>query len=453
MIGQAPASEAAAIARLAGPLVIAQLSQIGMGVTDTIMAGRLGAVDLAAVALGMPLWFPVYLVCVGVLTALTPTVAQLKGARRSDEIPDAFHQAVWLAMALGLVAAPSVASLAHAPAWMDVDPAIVPVTQGYASAVAWGMPGACLFLVSRCLIEGLGDTRPTMYVQIGGLVVNGFLDYVLMFGKFGFPAMGAVGTGWATATVFWVQALLIGVYMLHLVHGPKLPIFRRFRPPRLSALIDLLRVGLPIAGGILMEVGLFAATTLLIARLGTVALAAHQVALNFASITFMVPLGIGIATSVRVGQQVGAGRADRAQVAGWAGIVMGTGFMSVAALFMFLAPGWIARLYSSETPVVELAIELLFFAALFQLFDGIQVVTAGALRGFKDTLVPMILAFLAYWVVALPIAVLLAFVLDYGPRGMWAGLGIGLLFAAGMLVARFRSFGARFTIADAPEQG
>ena len=434
-------SEASAISRLAGPLVIGQLSQVGMGVTDTVMAGQLGAVDLAAVALGTPLWFPVFLFCVGVLTALTPTVAQLKGGERLSEVPAVFHQAVWLALGLACISTVLVAQLANAPQWMDVEPDLVPVTRGYASAVAWGMPGACLFLVARCLAEGLGNTRPTMYVLLGGLVVNAILDYVLMFGKLGFPAMGAVGTGWATATVLWAQALLIGAYLLRYVHSPDLRIFSRLRPPRWSTIKDLVWIGLPIAGGILMEVGLFATATLLIAQMGKVALGAHQIAINFATITFMVPLGISIATSVRVGHQVGAGNGQRASMAGWTGIAMGTVFMCAAALFIYFLRGPIAGLYSSETQITELAAELLFFAAMFQLVDGIQVVAAGALRGFKDTLVPMILAFVAYWVVALPIAVFLAFGQDYGPQGMWTGLGVGLLFAAVMLVARFRKFG------------
>ncbi len=409
-----------------------------MAVTDTVLAGRLGAIDLAAIALGTPLWFPAFLGCLGILTALTPSVAQLAGAGRSMEIPAVFRQALWLAVGLGVIAGPLVFQLASAPRLLGVDPAIIPVTHGYVAAIATGMPAACVFLVFRFLAEGLGDTRPTMYVQLAALGLNGILDYGLMFGKLGFPALGAVGAGWATAIVFWVQMTLMAVYVVRLARRRNLRLLNAIDLPRVDALLDLLRVGVPVSGTILMEVGLFAVITLLMGRLGTVAIAAHQIALNYASVMFMVPLAISIATSVRVGHQVGAGRLDRARVTGWVGIAMASGFMTASAMFILFAPDWIVGAYTGEPEVADLAAGLLFFAAVFQLFDGIQVAAAGALRGFKDTLVPLALTFVAYWIAGLPVAVVLAFVLQQGPRGLWAGLAAGLGLAAAMLVRRFQ---------------
>jgi len=430
-------SELVQLGRLAAPLVVSQLSQVGMGFTDTVMAGRISAADLGAIAIGTTLWLPAYLGCLGVLMALAPLVAGSYGAGRFDQIRAWFGQGLWLAFALAVGAVVITCALPQVVPWIGIDPAIAPTIDGYVKAVAWGMPGACAYLAMRFVSEGVGNTRPMMYIQLGALVVNGIGNYVFMFGALGVPAMGAVGAGWSTALVLWLDALAM---LVVIVYDRRLRAFRPPAPPYLPDLarqIRLIRLGVPIALTTLMEVGMFAAVTLLMGSLGTVAVAGHQVALNYAALVFMVPLGLSLATTIRVGHARGRGDMGAARLAGLTGVGTATGFMCLSALIMIAVPRHIVAIYTHDPAVSAMAVSLLFIAAAFQVFDGLQVSVIGALRGLKDTTWPMLINFVSYWLVGLPLAYVLGISRAFGPKGLWVGLTVGLVTASTMLLVRF----------------
>ncbi len=425
------------IGRMAGPLVVGQLSQVGMGFTDTVMAGRLGPVDLGAVAIGSTLWIPVYLACVGVMMAMSPTVAHHEGAGRRPSISRLYRQSLWLSGALAVLGFIVTSQVGVVMSWIGVDPAIVPVTEDYLDAIAWGMPGVCFYLGLRFVSEGLGHTRPVMYIQLLALVANVPGNYVLMYGALGNPAMGAVGAGWSSALVLTAAAAGMLGYVASRSRFRAYRLFRRPERPDPDELLPLLRLGLPIALVTVLEVGLFTAVGLLMGSLGAVAVAGHQIAINYAALMFMIPLGVSLATTVRVGQASGAGDIEEARLAGFVGMGMATGAMLVSALFMLAAPGLIVGMYTTDQAVSAVARSLLLMAAVFQVSDGLQAGALGALRGLKDTRYPVLVTFVAYWMIGLPIGWSLGIGRALGPQGLWVGLVAGLTFAALLLSLRF----------------
>jgi MATE family, multidrug efflux pump len=423
---------------LAVPLILGQLSSIGMNVIDTLLAGHLNAHTLAAVAVGAGVWALAIVASIGVMMAVPPTVAQLAGAGERERIGPVFRQALWLAIMLGV--ALLLAVRYGGPLLLDafgIDPEIIGDTGNFLRAIAWGAPALTMYFALRGLSEGLALTRPTMYFGLFGLVLLAPIGYMLMYGRFGFAARGAEGSGIATATVLWVQLGAFALY-LHLRDkyrdiGP----FSRFEGPHWGEIAALLRLGVPMGVAVLMECALFVCTALLIASLGAVTVASHQVAINVASVTFMLPLGLAMATTVRVGQAAGRADAEGVRRAGLAGIGLSLVTQVVSASAMALFPIAIAHAYTDDADVVALAAQLLVLAAIFQFSDGIQVTANGALRGIKDTTVPMLITLVAYWLIGMPVGYWLAFHHHFGARGMWMGLAAGLTAAAGLLLLRF----------------
>lgn len=422
---------------LAGPLIIGQLTSFGMNFVDTVMAGRLGQVDLGAIAVGSSVWAAGLLFVLGVLMSLSPAVSQLDGAGRPHQAGELVRQAMWIAGALTVFMVLLVRNAGWVMRALDVDPAVSTLALDYLLAMSWGAPAMLLMLVMRFFSEGTGETRPTMYVGLLGIAVNVPLNYVLMFGKLGFPALGAVGCGWATAIAFWLQCLVLLVYVRFRAHYLPFAVFGIFSRPNFTEIIGLLRVGLPIGVMIFFEGGLFVATALLIGTLGPLPIAAHQVAINFAAMAFMVPLGLGGAITVRVGNAIGRSDPEGARRAGLVGIAMAGSFAIVSASVMLAIPELIARMYTADRAIIDLAAQLLLFAAVFQLSDGLQASAAGALRGLKDTRLPMFYALVSYWCVGLTLGAWLTFAVGLGARGMWWGLVAGLTLAAILLVGRF----------------
>lgn len=322
--------------------------------------------------------------------------------------------------------------------WLDIDATIIPITQGYLQAIAWGMPAFCVYLALRFVSEGIGHTRPIMYIQLVALLANAVGNYILMFGKLGAPAMGAVGAGWSSAIVLCLDAVLMFLYARFQPRYHALNLFGTPARPHMEEIGELLRLGAPIALTITMEVGLFTAVSLLMGSLGITAVAAHQIALNYTALTFMVPLGISMAITIRVGHAMGARDATAARLSGIVGMGMAVASMLLSAIVILLIPEKIVLLYTTETTVAKLAVSLLHVAALFQVSDGLQVSAVGALRGLKDTRVPMLITFFAYWIVGLPLAYLLGINRALGPQGLWIGLIFGLTVAALLLSLRFR---------------
>jgi MATE family multidrug resistance protein len=374
----------------------------------------------------------------GTLMSLPPSVSQLDGAGRRDEIGPLFRQALWLSAGLGvlLFAFLSVVGVALAPMGIAAD--VRPGTLAFLRGIRWGVPALTLYLCMRYLSDGLHWTLPTMVLGFGGLLVLVPLGYLLTFGLYGFPELGAGGLGIASAIMLWAQMLAFAAYLAGTKRVAALALFARFDPPRGAAIRGLLATGLPIGVTVMMEGGLFIVTALLIGRLGDVPAAAHQIAINVASLCFMVPFGLAEATTVRVGHAVGSGRgAHGVRQAAFAGGVLVLATQLTGGTILLLGHDHIVALYTRDAVVATLASSLLLYAAAFQFPDGIQVLSAGALRGLKDTRVPMLLAACAYWGVGMPLGAGLGLGLGWGPRGMWIGLIAGLVVASILLGARF----------------
>ncbi|MBD8094125.1 MATE family efflux transporter [Pseudomonas fluorescens] len=441
--------EVSTTARLVLPLLVGHVSVGLIALVDNVIAGHHATVTLAAVTLGTAiLWLPM-LVPIGTLIALTAQVAKLSGAGREAEIGAVFRQALWLALGMGGL---MFLFLSLAPHWLEpagIAAEVVPQTQAFLSAVRWGSPALSVFFCMRYLSEGMRWMRPTMVFGFGGLCVLAPLGYGLTHGKWGFPELGAQGLGIASATMMWLQAILFALYLWLTPRFAHLQLFECFEWPNLAQLRGLLSVGLPIGVAILMQGGLFIATSLLIGQLGAIPLAAHQIAVNVAQVCFMVPVAVAEATTVRVGHALGRGDRTgvrRATMAGY-GIVCVTQLVS-ASLLLFAHVG-IAQLYTGDAAVIALASSLLLYAALLQLPDGLQMLASGALRGLQDTRVPMMIAVFAYWGIGMPLGAWLGLGLGWGPQGMWVGLITALSMATVLMVWRFHS-SPRMPVAAAP---
>ena len=427
---------------LAAPLVLGHLSTGLIGFVDSVIAGHHGTDTLAAVAVGTALFWLPMMVPMGTLMSLPPAVSQLDGAGRRDEIGALFRQALWLAAMLGVALFALMTAAVHALGPLGIAPAIIPGASDFLLGIRWGVPALTLYLCMRYLSDGLHFTLPTMVLGFGGLLLLVPLGYVFTYGAFGMPERGAGGLGIASAIMLWMQATAFALYLRRSPRFAGLRLFARFDRPRWTTIRGLLATGLPIGVTVAMEGGLFIATALLIGRLGEVPAAAHQIAINVASLCFMIPVGLAEATTVRVGHALGRRDADgvrRAALAGYA-IVLGT--QALSALVLLLGNQWIVGFYTDDVAVATLAASLLLYAAAFQFPDGVQVLSAGALRGLGDTRVPMLLAVLAYWGVGMPLGAAMGLGIGgittgWGPRGMWLGLIAGLTVAALLLGWRF----------------
>lgn len=427
---------------LATPLILGQLSSIGMNVIDTLLAGHLDARTLAAVAIGTGLWSLAIVAAIGVMLALPPSVAQLAGAGERARIGPLLRQALWLALALGVALLVLVRSAGVLLAPIGIEPEIAAETRKFLHAIAWGAPALTGYFALRGFSDGVGMTRPTMYFGLLGLLLLAPIGYVLMYGRLGLPARGAQGSGMATAIVLWIQFAAFALYLRFRRHYRELAPFSRFDAPDWPSIAGLLRLGVPMGVSVLMEAGLFVAAALLIGSLGANSVAGHQIAINVASVAFMVPLGVAMATTVRVGNAVGRGDPDAVRRAGYAGITATAFTQTLSSLVMALFPLAIATVYTADAGVAAMAAQLLLLAAVFQFSDGVQVAANGALRGLKDTTVPMAITALAYWGIGMPVGWWLAFRGGFGARGMWMGLIAGLTVAAVLLYLRFARMAA-----------
>lgn len=429
--------EARALLALAWPVIGAQLAQISMHTLDAVMAGRLGANELAGIAVGGSLWMPTFIFGMGVLMAVSPTVAHDYGAGRYLDVGHHLRQGLWLSQIVAVIVFFAMRHCLGVLTWLRVDPQIVPIAEGYLRAVSWGLPAICGFTVLRSFSESVSMPRPVLLISLLGLVVNGIGNWLFMYGKFGLPELGAVGCGVATAIGAWTMLGCMVAWVALQPHYRPFQPFSHWELPHARALWSLARLGAPIGLSLFMEGSLFAAVALLLGRFGADVVSGHQIAINVASITFMVPLGIALAVTVRVGQAMGRGDPRSARRCGTVGAVLAVAFMALAALVMSTCAWQIAAVYTSFAEVQSIAVRLLYMAAIFQVFDGLQVAAAGALRGLKDTTVPMGVTFLAYWGLGLPLGYVLGIVQNRGPQSMWLGLIAGLAAAAICLNLRF----------------
>jgi MATE family multidrug resistance protein len=423
--------------RLALPVVTIQVGLMAMGVVDTIMVGHISAQALAAVALGNLYFFSLAVFGMGTLMVLDPIVAQAVGARDLPAVARAVQRGVLLAAVLTV---PTVAMLMVAEpmlTWARQPAEVIPLAAAYAVRSSPGTFPFLLFIVFRQTLQAAGRTAPIVLAIVVANLANAGLNWLLIFGHLSFPALGVVGSAWATS----LSRGLLAMGLWFLARKELAPMLSPWRSEvaRGAPLGRMLRLGIPIGAQHVLEFGAFALVALMMGWLGTREIAGHQIAINLAALTFMVPLGVGDAASVLVGRGVGRGSASETRGAAGAALACGVVFMSLTGIAFLNLPEALSRLYTTNAQVIAVAATLIPIAGVFQIFDGLQVVASGILRGLGDTRAPMLANFLGYWTLGIPLSVYLGFVLRWGPSGLWWGLVLGLTVVACALLVRVRS--------------
>ncbi|QIZ76513.1 MATE family efflux transporter [Ferrimonas lipolytica] len=441
------------LVQLAVPVLIAQIAQTMMGFIDTVMAGRVSAVDMAAVAVGTSLWLPTVLLFGGVLMATPAVIAQYHGAKQEHKLRPLIHQMLYLTAISSVVAMLLLKNAALILAQMDLEPRLYDLSVGYIDAVLWGVPGFLLFIVIRSFTEGLSTTKPSMVIGFAGLLINIPANYIFINGHLGMPAMGGAGCGVATAIVFWVMALAMAGYVSWGKRFGHYQLFHEFSRFDGAAQKMLWKLGLPVALAIFFEVTLFAFVAVMIAPLGAIEVAGHQVAANFSTLIFIIPLSVGIAVTIRIGYYLGQGKPEIAAMVAKIGIILGVILAAITAAITLIGAQFIAELYTGDVLVITLAVELMLLCAIYQISDAIQVVSSACLRGYKDTLPLLWISFIAYWLIGMSVGYVLGLtdwiVPAMGAHGFWIGFIAGLSSAAIMLIVRLKVVQKRHAVANA----
>jgi len=439
--------ELAAMTTLAIPVVLSELGWVAQGVVDTIMVGKLGPAAIGAVALGNAVYYTPSLFGIGLVLGLDTLVAQAYGRRDHEECHRWLAQGVYLACIVTPPLMLLIAAVSFGFAHFGIVPQVAGMAGGYLRLLNWGTLPLLLYGATRRYLQGVGQVRVITVTYLLANLLNWFGNWVLIYGKLGFPALGVNGSAISTciARLGMAVALLGFAWRYERTRGH--PLFRHWAAPSLLRLQQLIRLGAPAAGQIILEVGAWNLATFSAGYLDPVALATHSIALNYASISYMVPLGVSAAAAVSVGHAVGAGDPERARRAGWLALMLGTSFMLMAAVVFLVAPRPLIALYTHNPQVLAVGPTLLWVAAAFQIFDGIQTVSTGALRGLGETRVPMFANLVGYWVLGLPLGMLLCFVLHWGIYGLWIGLTLALIVIAVTLLLRWRRDSMRLVLA------
>lgn len=422
--------------RLAGPLVLAEIGWVMMGIEDTMMVGRLtnGAEAIGATSLGNVLFYVVGIFGSGLLLGLDALVSHSYGAGKVEDCHHSLLNGIYLIFCVAPVLMGVMVLLLPLLHRLGVAPTLLALAIPYLHALVWSAPPLMLYFAFRRYLQGMNLVKPVVIALVAANLSNIIGNWILIYGKLGAPALGVVGSAWSTCIA---RALMAGILLYFIVHYERQRrwgLLRVALRPDLARIRRLMALGLPAAMHICLEIGVFGAATALAATLGTVPLASHQIALHTASLTFMVPLGIASAAAVRVGQALGRGDPQGANRAGWTAIGLGVAFMSISALVFLLIPATLVRLYTRDAEVVALGSSLLMIAAFFQLFDGIQGVAIGALRGTGDTRSAMFAHLICDWVVGLPVACYFCFRRGWGITGLWIGLSLAMILAGVVLL-------------------
>jgi MATE family, multidrug efflux pump len=419
-------------------VVAAELGWMAMGLVDTLMVSPLGPEAIGAVGIGNNVFLAVAIFGMGLLLGLDTLVSQAFGARRLDEC----HRWLWhgLVLAVGL-SAPLATLVWFTPVLLvrlGVHSAVLPLATGYVRALAWSLLPLLLYAACRRYLQGRSIVRPVGFALVTANVVNAVTNWVLIYGKFGLPALGVEGAAWATTSARVYMFVVLAAAIVLAERGSASGLWQTPRAIERARLRRLTSIGLPAAGQLVLEIGVFATATTLAGRLVPAALAAHHVALNLAALAFMVPLGMASAGAVRVGQYVGRADAQGAKRAGWAVLALAVLVMTASAAVFATMPALLVRLFTPDVVVVATGVVLLRIAAVFQVFDGLQVAATGILRGLGETRAPLLANFVGHWMIGLPVGYYLCFGAEYGVSGLWIGLTLGLIIVAVTLVAVWR---------------
>ena len=427
--------------RLAAPLALTELGWLAMSFTDTVMVGRLpdSATAIGAVSLGSTLFYTIGIFGSGIMLGMDTLVAQAYGARRLEECHRTMWNALYLACALSPVLMASMLAFLPLFSHVGLSPALVAETVPFLKALVWSTLPLALYFAVRRYLQAMHIVKPVVFALISANLVNLLGNWALVYGHLGAHGYGVAGSGWSTCISRTYMVVVLALAAVYYDRKRASGLWIASRRLELERIRQLVRLGLPAAMQLLLEIGAFASATFLIGKLGAVQLAGHQIALNVASFTYMVPLGICSAAAVRVGHAMGAHDAHAAARAGWMALFFGALFMSCSGLVLFLFARPIARMYTPEPDVISAGATLLLVAAVFQLFDGLQVVATGALRGAGNTRIAMLANLIGYWVIGLPLGAFLCFKLKMGAVGMWVGLCLALVLIGSALLGVWHS--------------
>ncbi len=424
--------------RLAAPVVLAELGWMAMGTVDTIMIGPLGPASIGATGIGSSLYYPLAIFGVGLLLGLDTLVSQAHGAGDKPDTHHSLAQGIYAAVAIALPL--TILFLFFAPVfgWLGINPEVSKLGAPFVRTLGLGTVPLLLYAAFRRYLQGIGHVRPVMFVLVSANLINWLFNWLFIFGHWGFPRLGVVGSALSTCLARAYMALALLFFIWWFERGNEKGILSIVRPPDPPRLFRLLSLGLPAATQILMEIGAFGAAAVLAGRLSPVALAAHQIAINCAAVTYMVPLGASSAAAVAVGQAIGRGEPAVARRTGYIAVGLGCAFMACAAAVFLLFPLNILRIFSSDPGILATGVSLLAIAAAFQLFDGLQTVLTGALRGVGNTSTAMWINFAGYWLLGLPLGYFLCFHSGYGLMGLWWGLTVALILISLALLGAWR---------------
>jgi multidrug resistance protein, MATE family len=430
-------AEFRALLALAIPVIFSELGWMSMAIIDTIMVGHVGPVAIGAVAVGSFVYYCPALFGIGILLGLDTLVSQAHGRGDYDECHRWLAQGVYLAVAFTPIAMLTALGAVHLFPFWGVNPLVGAEASRFLQVLNWSTLPLLIYAAARRYLQGVGRVGPIMFALLSANLVNLAGNWLLIYGKLGFPAMGVRGSALSTcvARVYMAAVLIYAAWRYEARRGHSL--FRHWPGVEIRRLRQMLTLGIPAAGQILMEVGAFGAATVMAARLSPEALAAHQITLNSASLTYMIPLGISAAAAVSVGHAIGAGDGAKARRAGWMSMVAAIAFMSLATVAFLVIPAAIVHAYTRDIEVLRLGIPLLALAGAFQIFDGIQIISTGALRGMGHTRLPMIANLIGYWFFGLPLGYALCFVAGWGIWGLWLGLTLALIVIALVMLAKW----------------
>ena len=421
------------------PIFGSQLSYMLMGVTDTIVAGRASSADLAGLAVGTAFATTIWMFFSGVIFSVTPIVAQLYGAKKFIEIGQKIREILWIALFLGLSICLILMNIGLFLDLLPIEEGITSISTEYLKAVSVGYAFITIFTCLRCYSEGMTLAKPVFYIAFGGMLLNIPLDLMFVYGWFGAPKLGGVGCGYATTIVSFVMMIALILYIYISKHYKKTELFSGYSPPSAETTKEVFKLGFPIGFGIFIELSMFSGAAIILGILGETVVASHSIAINIASLFFMVPLSIGLASATRVGNLIGEQNPRQAKVASYTTIYMCILGALINSLIIIVFRTSLVGIYTTDLLVIDLAVSLLIFAAIFQIPDGIQMGALGGLRGYTDTFIPMILLFISYWIFAMPIGYYLTntgFNKPLGAAGMWYGMIIGLTIFSFLSIGR-----------------
>lgn len=435
------------ILKIIVPILITQVAIYLISFFDILMSSRYGTSDLAGVSIGSSIWMPIYTGLSGILLAITPIVSQLVGAKKEQLAKQAVQQGLYVALVLS---ACIFIILFIGLDWilgnMQLDAAVHNIAKSYIHAMCAGLIPLFLFFVLRCFIDALGQTRVTMIITLLGTPINIFLNYIFIFGKFGAPELGGVGAGVATAITYWLIFFITVWIIAKRVPFEHFTIFREWPKLQWLSWKEILVIGVPIGISLFAETSIFSAVTMMMSSFSTEIIAAHQIAINFTSLLYMVPLSISMGVTILVGFEIGAGRLRDAKIYSYLCVGTAILFSFFSACILYLLREQIATMYSSDELVLKNAQVFLVYAAIFQLSDSIQAPVQGALRGYKDVTITFIMAIISYWIIGLPTGYVLANYTDFGPVGYWLGLVAGLSAGAITLLIRLLRVQRKFAL-------